>query len=125
MRTGVAPAILMADNVAGKVKAGNKTFPDIPRARSGAAIAAVPLDASTHAVHSVLRGQLAAASTRASEMRLLYGGSVNAGNAQELFAQPDIDGALVGAASLKAADFSAICRAASHVALGSTGKSRT
>jgi hypothetical protein len=50
MRTGVAPAILMADNVAGKVKAGNKTLPDIPRAISGAAIAAVPLEASTQAV---------------------------------------------------------------------------
>lgn len=89
----------------------------------GTGLTATPQEAQ--AVHSVLRGQLAAASTRASEMRLLYGGSVNAGNAQELFAQPDIDGALVGAASLKAADFSAICRAASHVALGFTGKSRT
>ena len=37
-----------------------------------------------------------------------YGGSVNAGNAAELFAQPDIDGGLVGGASLKAADFSVI-----------------
>ena len=76
-------------------------------------------------VHAVLRAQLAAASTRAGEMRLLYGGSVNAANAQELFAQADVDGALVGGASLKAADFSAICRAASHAALGSTGVSRT
>ncbi|MEI7466293.1 MAG: triose-phosphate isomerase [Burkholderiales bacterium] len=89
----------------------------------GTGLTASPQQAQ--AVHSVLRAQLAAASTRASEMRLLYGGSVNAGNAQELFAQPDIDGALVGGASLKAADFSAICRAASQTALGSTGKSRT
>ena len=89
----------------------------------GTGLTATPQQAQ--AVHAVLRAQLAAASTRAGDMRLLYGGSVNAANAPELFAQTDIDGALVGGASLKAADFSAICRAASHVALGSTGKSRT
>lgn len=88
----------------------------------GTGLTATP--AQAQAVHAVLRAQLAAASTRAGEMRLLYGGSVNAGNAQELFAQPDIDGALVGGASLKAADFAVICRAASQVALGSTGKSK-
>ena len=42
-------------------------------------------------------------------MRILYGGSVKADNAAELFAQPDIDGGLIGGASLKAADFIAIC----------------
>ena len=46
-------------------------------------------------------------------MRILYGGSVKADNAAALFAQPDIDGGLIGGASLKAADFAAICRAAS------------
>jgi triosephosphate isomerase len=45
-------------------------------------------------------------------MRILYGGSVKADNAATLFAQPDIDGGLIGGASLKAADFIAICRAA-------------
>ena len=45
-------------------------------------------------------------------MKILYGGSVKADNAAALFAQPDIDGALVGGARLKAADFVAICRAA-------------
>ena len=89
----------------------------------GTGLTATPQQAQ--AVHAVLRAQLAAASTRAGDMRLLYGGSVNAANAPELFAQTEIDGALVGGASLKAADFSAICRAASHVALGSTGVSRT
>lgn len=49
----------------------------------------------------------------ADSIQLLYGGSVKAGNASELFAKPDIDGALVGGASLKAADFTAICAAAS------------
>ena len=45
-------------------------------------------------------------------MQILYGGSVKADNAAALFAQPDIDGGLIGGASLKAADFVAICRAA-------------
>lgn len=89
----------------------------------GTGLTATPQQAQE--VHAVLRAQLAAASTSAGEMRLLYGGSVNAANAQELFAQTDIDGALVGGASLKAADFSAICRAASQVALESIGVSRT
>jgi triosephosphate isomerase (TIM) len=65
------------------------------------------------AVHQVLRAQLQAATGRAAQMKILYGGSVKADNAASLFAQPDIDGALVGGASLKAADFIAICRAAS------------
>ena len=47
-------------------------------------------------------------------MRILYGGSVKADNAAELFAQADIDGGLIGGASLKAGDFSAICRAAAQ-----------
>jgi triosephosphate isomerase len=48
----------------------------------------------------------------AQALRIQYGGSVNAANAAELFAQPEIDGALVGGASLKAGDFAAIVRAA-------------
>jgi triosephosphate isomerase (TIM) len=47
----------------------------------------------------------------AGALRIQYGGSVTAANAAELFAQPEIDGALVGGASLKAQDFVAICRA--------------
>ncbi|MBK1614221.1 triose-phosphate isomerase [Rubrivivax gelatinosus] len=64
------------------------------------------------AVHAVLRAQLHAATGRGDGMRILYGGSVKADNAKILFAQPDIDGGLIGGASLKAADFIAICRAA-------------
>jgi triosephosphate isomerase len=64
------------------------------------------------AVHAVLRAQLQAATGHADRMRILYGGSVKADNARTLFAQPDIDGGLIGGASLKAADFIAICRAA-------------
>ncbi|MCG6659537.1 triose-phosphate isomerase [Halomonas campisalis] len=48
----------------------------------------------------------------ASGLRLLYGGSMNADNAAELLAQPDIDGGLVGGASLKVDDFLAICQSA-------------
>ncbi|PMR75950.1 triose-phosphate isomerase [Billgrantia endophytica] len=48
----------------------------------------------------------------ASGMRLLYGGSMNANNAAELLSQPDIDGGLVGGASLKVDDFLAICQSA-------------
>ena len=63
------------------------------------------------AVHAVLRAQLQAATGRGSAMRILYGGSVKPDNAATLFAQPDIDGGLIGGASLKAADFIAICSA--------------
>ena len=64
------------------------------------------------AVHAVLRAQLEAATAHAKDMKILYGGSVKPDNAATLFAQPDIDGGLIGGASLKAADFIAICRAA-------------
>lgn len=63
-------------------------------------------------VHAVLRKQLQAATDQASAIRILYGGSMNAGNAAELLAQPDIDGGLIGGASLKAPDFLAIIAAA-------------
>jgi triosephosphate isomerase len=64
------------------------------------------------AVHALLRAQLQAATAHAERVKILYGGSVKPDNASALFAQADIDGALVGGASLKAADFVAICRAA-------------
>ncbi|CAN5601470.1 triose-phosphate isomerase [soil metagenome] len=63
------------------------------------------------AVHAVLRHQLAAASQGAGEMCILYGGSMKPDNARLLLAQADIDGGLIGGASLKAADFAAICGA--------------
>ncbi len=64
------------------------------------------------AVHAVLRAQLRAATAHADTMKILYGGSVKPDNAATLFAQPDIDGGLIGGAALKAADFVAVCRAA-------------
>ena len=59
-------------------------------------------------VHAALRAQIGSAAER---VRILYGGSVKPANAAELFAQPDIDGGLIGGASLVAADFVAICAA--------------
>ncbi len=63
-------------------------------------------------VHLALRNQLAAATAHAGMVRLLYGGSMNASNAAALLAQEDIDGGLVGGASLMSADFLSIVSAA-------------
>ncbi len=65
-------------------------------------------------VHAHIRKRLAARYNAqfAAAIRIQYGGSVNAGNATSLLAQPDVDGALVGGASLKADEFLAIIRAA-------------
>lgn len=64
-------------------------------------------------VHAFLRNRVASADADvAAGLRILYGGSVKAANAVELFAQPDIDGGLVGGASLVADEFLAIARAA-------------
>ena len=63
-------------------------------------------------VHAFLRSRLAAKGGDVANVPLLYGGSVKPENAEELFSQPDIDGGLIGGASLKAKDFLAICSAA-------------
>lgn len=68
--------------------------------------------AQAQEVHAALRAQLAAASVHAHAVRLLYGGSMNAANAAQLLAEADIDGGLVGGASLKAPDFLSIIAAA-------------
>jgi triosephosphate isomerase len=65
-------------------------------------------------VHAFIRGRIAAQDAKiASELRILYGGSVKAGNAREIFAMPNVDGGLIGGASLKADEFVAIVAAAS------------
>lgn len=64
------------------------------------------------AVHAILRAQLKAAHASAADVLILYGGSVKSDNAESLFGQPDIDGGLIGGASLKASDFIAICKSA-------------
>jgi triosephosphate isomerase len=64
-------------------------------------------------VHAAIRAQVAHAdAAAASQLRLLYGGSMKPANAAELLAQPDVDGGLIGGASLQAAEFAAICGAA-------------
>jgi triosephosphate isomerase len=64
-------------------------------------------------VHALIRARIAARDARiAAATRILYGGSVKASNAAELFAMPDVDGGLIGGASLKADQFLAILAAA-------------
>src|ERR1700726_1982187 len=64
-------------------------------------------------VHAFLRNRIHAQDAKmARHLRILYGGSVKAGNAAELFAMPDVDGGLVGGASLSADEFQQICAAA-------------
>ncbi len=65
-------------------------------------------------MHAFIRALVAKKYSKetADECHILYGGSCNAANAKELFGQADVDGGLIGGASLKAADFSAIIRSA-------------
>ena len=63
-------------------------------------------------VHAFIRGKIAALNADVAEgLQILYGGSMNPGNAKDLIGQQDIDGGLIGGASLKAEDFLAICQA--------------
>jgi triosephosphate isomerase len=70
--------------------------------------------------HAYLRGRLAAAygAAAAADLRILYGGSLKPSNAAELVALPDVDGGLIGGASLDVSSFSAIIRAAAQHAAG-------
>ncbi|MBI5546773.1 MAG: triose-phosphate isomerase, partial [Deltaproteobacteria bacterium] len=76
----------------------------------------VATTAQAQEVHASIRRLLASAygAAIASAIRIQYGGSVKPDNAADLLAQPDIDGALVGGASLKADDFAKIIKAALH-----------
>ncbi len=78
----------------------------------GTGVTATPEDAQQ--MHAFVRDVLGDLydSRFAAQTRIIYGGSVNAKNARALFDQPDLDGGLIGGASLKAADFAAICHAA-------------
>ena len=78
----------------------------------GTGLTATPEQAQ--AVHAFLRDKLTALdATIGGQIRILYGGSVKASNAADLFAREDIDGALVGGASLTAEDFVGICHGGS------------
>jgi triosephosphate isomerase len=71
--------------------------------------------AQAEEVHAAIRARLVQADAKVADgLQILYGGSVKPGNAEELFAMPDIDGGLIGGASLVAADFLAICAAAAR-----------
>jgi len=94
-----------------------------PQAFAGAVIAYEPVwaigtgktatPAQAQAVHAFIRGEVAARdATIAGSLPLLYGGSCKPDNAAELFAQQDVDGGLIGGASLVASDFLAIVAAA-------------
>ena len=64
-------------------------------------------------VHAFIRGRISGRDAKiAAELRILYGGSVKAANAAELFEMPDVDGGLVGGASLRGDEFGRICAAA-------------
>ena len=78
----------------------------------GTGLTATPEQAQ--GVHAVLRAQLQAATAHADRVSILYGGSMNAANAVVLLAQPDVDGGLIGGASLKASDFLSMLKAASR-----------
>jgi triosephosphate isomerase len=68
--------------------------------------------AQAQEVHALIRGRIAEKdATIAASLRVLYGGSVKAANAAELFSMPDVDGGLIGGASLKADEFASICAA--------------
>ncbi len=79
----------------------------------GTGLTATP--AQAQAVHAFIRGEIAAHdATIAGSLPILYGGSVKPANAAELFSQPDVDGGLIGGASLVARDFLAIAAAAAR-----------
>jgi len=83
----------------------------------GTGVTATPEQAQE--VHAFLRERVAKHSAEvAAQLRILYGGSMKPGNAEELMRQDDIDGGLIGGASLKASDFLAICKAGDTVAAG-------
>ncbi|WP_210397054.1 triose-phosphate isomerase [Motiliproteus sediminis] len=113
---GATLAVIAAQIDAVLAEAGVSSFADAvvayePVWAIGTGRTATPEQAQE--VHAAIRDQFARHdATVADGLQILYGGSVNAANAETLFAQADIDGGLVGGASLKADEFLAICRAA-------------
>lgn len=98
-------------NIVGIEGFGNAVIAYEPVWAIGTGMTATPEQAQD--VHQFIREKLSGLdSTIAANLRLQYGGSVKGANAQGLFAQPDIDGGLIGGASLQADEFLDICRAA-------------
>jgi triosephosphate isomerase len=98
-------------NAAGIAALANSVIAYEPVWAIGTGKTATPQQAQD--VHKFIRGRIAAKDAKVADgIRILYGGSMKAANARELISQPDIDGGLIGGASLVADEFLAICRAA-------------
>lgn len=107
----VAKQINTVLEAAGKDRLANYVIAYEPVWAIGTGLTATPEQAQE--VHAEIRQLLASHDQdMADKTRVLYGGSMNAGNAAQLMAQPDVDGGLIGGASLVAADFKVICHAA-------------
>ena len=130
LAAGVTPVVCVGETLAEREAGTTETIVlrqlDAVAARLGERIGAVVIayepvwaigtgrtasPAEAQAVHRLLRKRLTGAHDAAGDVLLLYGGSVKADNAKALFAGADIDGALVGGASLKADEFLAIAHA--------------
>jgi|LNFM01.1.fsa_nt_gb triosephosphate isomerase len=104
---------VLARQIAGSVPAGAKAAATVVAYEPVWAIGTgrTPTNDEIAAAHAHIRKELAKLTGEAAGIRLLYGGSVKPSNAAEILRLPDVDGALVGGASLNAADFAAIARA--------------
>jgi triosephosphate isomerase len=100
------------DAVVGVIKSGAAVVAYEPLWAIGSGRAATPEMAQ--GAHAFIRARLQAGGAPGDRIRVIYGGSVSASSASALFAQPDIDGALVGGASRIADDFVAICESATQ-----------
>ena len=104
----------MGDQEFAKAMHLNMVFAYEPVWAIGSGKTATPEQAQS--VHEFIRHRIARRNPEAAaKVRIIYGGSVKAANAEELFAMPDVDGGLIGGASLKAEEFVAICRIANSV----------
>ncbi|MEA1888832.1 MAG: triose-phosphate isomerase [Pseudomonadota bacterium] len=109
--TVVARQLQAAIDVVGIDKLADTVIAYEPVWAIGTGMTATPEQAQE--VHKFIRNMLSALSTEVAEnMQILYGGSMNAGNADALIGMQDIDGGLIGGASLQAESFLAICKAA-------------
>lgn len=111
----IAQLVNVLNQVGGVSALNNAIIAYEPVWAIGTGLTATPEQAQE--VHAALRAQIANQNTNiADQLRILYGGSVKASNAQALFAMPDIDGGLIGGASLDAQEFLQIYAIAKQIA---------